>query len=78
MSKFKIEVASEEEEDPRETIRLKLEQDSDGVDLLVVDENGDPDRYILTVTNDGALKLYEGGRLDSGLAEDDHIEVIFP
>lgn len=61
-----------------EVLRLALEKDSDGVDLVAVDEDGDriDGGYILTVQNSGSLKLHSGCRAP-GLQFDgaDRIEV---
>jgi len=73
-NKFKIEI-HKQETDTLPRIRLSLEQDTDGVDLVAVDANGDTERYILKVRDDGTVLLYEGGRLDAGHRCDERIPV---
>ena len=66
-----IEIYNEPMED--EVLRVNLVYDSDGVKLVAVDQNGEPqkDGSICRITNDGKVFYYSGISEDLGLSLDE-------
>ena len=78
--KFEIVNLSENESEKQEkVIKLGLEQGSDGiVNLVVLNEHGSVDGYLLEILLDGTFALIEGVDPDIGfpLVDDDVITII--